>query len=76
MLARAAAAGADDERRSLHPEIFERRRFLQLARLEGHRRVLGDSLAYESSAALRAVVGGLRVLEAALGAVDVAHLAR
>src|SRR5581483_6011184 len=74
-LARAAPARPDDERRPGEAEVLE-----GLERLVGVRGLerlrLLDVLALpfvEERAALRAVVRGLRVLEAALRTVDVAH---
>src|ERR687896_213698 len=74
-LALAAAAGADDERRPLHAHLLEGDRTLlgQLVRRERHGRVRSARVADEQRAAARAVVRGLRILEPALGAVDVAH---
>src|SRR5207248_4793446 len=72
-LAGAAAAGADDERRALHPDVAERLEHLRaLLGAEGLR-LFGALRRMQERTALRAVVRGLRVLEAALGAVDVAH---
>src|SRR5205823_1414764 len=74
-LARASAARADDERRPLDPQVLERRgRFV--VDLVGRvllRRLGAALVLHEQRAALRAVVRGLRVLEAALRAVDVTH---
>ena len=73
-LARAAAAGADDERRPLDsfdagraaPRRAGRAMKLSVVSLVG-------ILVLEQRATARAVVGGFGVLEPALGAVDVAH---
>src|SRR5262249_29283594 len=76
-LAGAAAAGADDERRPGDAEVAEAlEQLVVLLGGEGLRLLdaLGLALVQER-AALRAVVRGLRVLEAALRAVDVAHSA-
>src|SRR5919198_1346162 len=74
-LPRPAAARADDERGALDAEILEGlRRVLPVALLgEVRHRGLGAAVPHEEGAALGAVVRGLRVLEAALGAVDVGH---
>src|SRR5207302_6963583 len=74
-LAGAAAAGADDEGRALHPDVAERLEHLRaLLGAEGLR-LLGALRRVQERTALRAVVRSLRVLEAALGTVDVAHWA-
>src|SRR6266542_2804996 len=75
MLARAAATGAHDERRPLGLEVVERDRSLvgDVLRREAHRRFPAGLALDEQRAALGAVIGGFRVLEAALGTVDMAH---
>src|SRR5207302_3845123 len=73
-LPRSSAARADDERGALDAEVFEDLRRVVLAVVEGVRHGgLGAAVPHEERAALGAVVRGLRVLEAALGAVDVGH---
>ena len=76
VLARAAAARADDERRPLDADRPARRRAsLAAPRAESVMRRVARLLALdEQRAAARAVVGGLRVLEPALRAVDVASI--
>ena len=72
----APAAGADDQRRALDPQLREREAVVLglFVGREGHRRVGAALLLVDQQrAALRAVVGGLGVLEAALRAVDVGH---
>src|SRR5439155_26464672 len=56
-------------------ELLERGRRVLVAFLRrvAHRRLAARLVPHEQRAALGAVVGGLRVLEAALGTVDVAH---
>src|SRR5207248_4452548 len=77
VLACAAAAGADDERGPLRSEVLERDRGLpRFAAFFGcvaHRRLRAGLVLDEQRAAPGAVVGGLRVLEPALGTVDVRH---
>src|SRR5262249_6432259 len=73
-LARPPAARAHDERRPLEPDLAERLQQLLAdlrAELLGLLAALGRM---QERAALRAVVGGLGVLEAALRAVDVTHV--
>ena len=72
-LPRPAAACADDERRALDPEVVVVLGVADLLRRERLGRLDGRLALREQRAAARAVVGGLRVLEAALGAVDDAH---
>src|SRR5919198_2196410 len=78
VLARPPAPRAHDERRALGAEIFERERGVLVALLGrvAHRRLGARLVLHEQRSALGAVVRGLRVLEAALGTVDVRHYAR
>src|SRR5439155_9096360 len=74
-LAGAPAPRADDERRAVDPYVAERlEELLALLGREGLRLLprLGLTVAQQRTA-LGAIVRGLRVLEAALGTVDVAH---
>src|SRR5439155_17777616 len=74
-LAGAPAPRADDERGAVDPDVAERLEEL-LALLGGERLRLLPRLGLtvvEKRTALGAVIRGLRVLEAALGTVDVAH---
>src|SRR6266516_7069442 len=75
MLTRAPSPGANDEGGPLRLDLVENGGglVLPLFRRIAHRRVCAGLLLREERAALRAVVHGLRVLEPALGAVDVAH---
>src|SRR5262249_50692098 len=75
VLPRAPAARADDERRSLGLEVVQRDRRLVavVLRREAHRRLAAGLALDEQGAALGAVIGGFRVLEATFRAVDVAH---
>ena len=76
VLARAAAAGADDERRPLDGDVRElrrRRRRTAPRRCTSASTSDGSSALTSSGAAARAVVRGGRVLEPALRAVDVAQ---
>src|SRR6059058_1695103 len=72
MLAGPAAAGADHERRAVGAKLVERDGSVVLPLLGhvAHRRLGARLLRDEQRAAPGAVVGGLRVLEAALGTVD------
>src|SRR5262249_42697006 len=72
-----ASTRTDDERRAL--EFLERERAVVVDLVvgaEGHRRFGVLLVGHEERAALRAVVRSLRVLEAALRTVDVAHRGR
>src|SRR5581483_4849209 len=72
-LAGAPAARADDQRRPLEALDRHRRELADLLRRERLRRLAAPLPLLEERTAARAVVGGLRVLEPALAAVDVAH---
>src|ERR671936_2074148 len=75
-LPHASAAGANDERRPADAELVEGigRRELALLGREGLRRLGAVFLFHEQCAAAGAVVRSLRVLEAALLAVDMAQV--
>src|SRR5438067_633769 len=70
-LPRPAAAGPDDERRALEPFDGIARELADILRGKGLRRFHAGFTLLEQGAAARAVVCGLRVLEAALRAVNV-----
>src|SRR5262249_7237441 len=70
----AAAARPDDQRRAFDAEVLERLGWLvALLRGEGLGRLRPALVPDEQGAAARAVIGGFRILEAALLAVDVAQ---
>src|SRR5581483_1067775 len=71
-LPRAAAARTDDERGAFEAQLLELGELVALVGAEALRLLRGLGSVQEGTA-LRAVVGGLRILEAALGTVDVCH---
>ena len=74
VLAGPPSAGADDERRPVGREVVQGPVLVgELVRRERLRRLRAALVLDEQRAAFRAVVGSLRVLEAALGAVDEAQ---
>ena len=68
-LPRPAAARAHDERRAFEPEVVVLERVADLLGREGLRRLRAPARPAQQRAAARAVIRGLRVLEAALLAV-------
>src|SRR6266540_3741836 len=74
-LPRPAAARAHNERRTLDAKVGQRDRVVlgELLRREGHRRVRARLIVDQQRPALGAVVGRFRILETALGTVDVTH---
>src|SRR6266508_685239 len=77
-LPRPAAARAHHERGTLDAKVGERERVVlgDFLRREGHRRVRARLVVNQQRAALGAVVGRFRILETALGTVDVTHCLR
>src|SRR5581483_7551370 len=72
-LPRPPAAGAHHERRAFEPEVLVLGELVDLVGLQRLRRLRRGLALLEQRATARAVVGGLRVLEATFAAIHLSH---